>query len=56
MFLPYFSRYSYSHLERSPTGNETLFSKETFEREAYSSEIVIQDYRVDNERFVEKDL
>ena len=53
-FYDTFSHYSYSHLQRSTTGDETISAKEAFEREAHSNGNVISHYRADNGRFVEK--
>ena len=53
-FYDTFSRYSYSHLQRSTTGDETLSTKETFEREAHSNGNVNRHYRANNGRFAVK--
>ena len=53
-FYDTFSRYSYSYLQQSTTGDETLSTKEAFEREAHLNRNVIRHYRTDNGRFAEK--
>ena len=54
VFYDHFSKVSYSHLQRSTDGDETLESKQAFEQFAQDHNVQVKAYRADNGRFAEQ--
>lgn len=54
VYIDHFSKYSYSHLQCSTDSDDTLESKQAFERVAESHGVNIKSYHADNGRFAER--
>jgi hypothetical protein len=54
VFFDIVTKLSYSHLQRTTDGEETLAAKQAFERYAKDHEVNVRHYRADNGRFAEQ--
>ena len=53
VFIDHFSRYTYIHLQKTLTSEETLEAKNAFEAHCRKHDVIVENYHADNGRFAD---